>query len=182
MDELIDVLDNEGNKTGETVLKSLAHQKGIFHETVHIWYYTKNGQILLQKRGKEKKTFPLSWDVSVAGHVGAGEQIKAAAIREIEEEIGLLIKENDLQKIGIFKSIQRPSENIMDCEFHQTFIAELKVPVLQLTKQKSEVANLKLTSLLKFSEETWGLANVQKYVPHGADYYKTVIKAIRKVL
>jgi isopentenyldiphosphate isomerase len=182
MDELIDVLDNEGNKTGETVLKSLAHQKGIFHETVHIWFYTKNGQILLQQRGKKKKTFPLLWDVSVAGHVGAGEQIKAAAKREIEEEIGLLIKENDLQKIGIFKSIQKHNENLMDCEFHHTFITELKVPLLQLTKQKSEVADLKLTSLLKFSEETWGLANVQKYVTHGADYYKTVIKAIRKVL
>lgn len=182
MDELIDVLDNEGNKTGETVLKSLAHQKGIFHETVHIWFYTKNGQIILQQRGKEKKTFPRLWDVSVAGHVGAGEQIKAAAIREIEEEIGLLIKENDLQKIGIFKSIQKHNENLMDCEFHHTFITELKVSLLQLTKQKSEVADLKLTSLLKFSEETWGLANVQKYVPHGADYYKTVIKAIRKVL
>ncbi len=182
MDELIDVLDTYGNKTGETVLKSVAHQQGIFHKTIHVWFYTKNGQILLQQRGKDKKTFPLLWDVSVAGHVGAGELIEEAALREVEEEIGLSIKESDLKKIGVFKSIQKHSDDLLDYEFQHTFIAELKVSLAQLTKQKSEVADLNLTSLLKFSEETWGLAHTQKYVPHSVEYYKKVIRAIKEKL
>lgn len=182
MDELIDVLDDHGIKTGKTVLKSMAHQKGIFHQTVHIWFYTKNHQILLQQRGKEKDTFPLLFDASVAGHIAAGETIEAAALREIEEEIGITIEIAQLKKIGVFKSTQKHSETLIDCEFHHTFISELKVPFDQLKKLESEVADLKLTSLLKFSEETWGLANLNKYVPHSVDYYRTVIKAIKNEL
>lgn len=182
MDELIDVLDDHGIKTGKTVLKSMAHQKGIFHQTVHIWFYTKNHQILLQQRGKEKDTFPLLLDASVAGHIAAGETVEAAALREIEEEIGITIEIAQLKKIGVFKSTQKHSETLNDCEFHHTFISELKVPFDQLKKQESEVADLKLISLLKFSEETWGLANLKKYVPHNTEYYKTIIKAIKKEL
>lgn len=182
MDELIDVLDMDGNKTGETVLKSIAHKNGIFHQTVHIWFYTKNHQLLLQQRGKEKDTFPLLFDVSVAGHIAAGENIEAAAIREIKEEIGITIEIGQLKKIGIFKSVQKHHDTLIDCEFHHTFISELKVPLIQLKKQESEVADLKLTSLLKFSEETWGLANLKKYVPHNTQYYKTITKAIKKEL
>ncbi|MEP3384912.1 MAG: NUDIX domain-containing protein, partial [Flavobacteriaceae bacterium] len=100
MDELIDILDENGNHVGKTCLKSEAHLKGLFHPTVHIWFYTKDGGILFQKRGKDKKTFPLLWDVSVAGHIGAGEPIIEAAIREVEEEIGLKVLASDLDKIG----------------------------------------------------------------------------------
>lgn len=182
MDELIDILDADGNYTGETIMKFVAHKNGYFHPTVHIWLYTKNGKILLQQRGKNKDTFPLLWDVSVAGHIGAGEQIEAAAVREIEEEIGLTISAQELKKIGVFTSVQKHHENLIDCEFHHTYIAELKVPLESLKKQESEVEDLQLTPLLKFSEETWGLANMKKYVPHSSEYYKTVIKAIKKKL
>ncbi|QXP57908.1 NUDIX domain-containing protein [Cellulophaga sp. HaHa_2_95] len=182
MDELIDIVTDNGLKTGETVLKSVAHRDGIFHQTVHIWFYTKNHQILLQQRGKDKNTFPLLFDVSVAGHIHAGEAIETAALREIEEEIGLLVSKNDLKKIGVFKSIQNHHLELIDAEFHHTFIAELKVPLQELIKQESEVEDLQLTSLIKFSEETWGMANPKKYVPHSATYYKTVIKAIKKEL
>ena len=81
MDELIDILDSNGDFTGKTAMKSEAHKNGWFHATVHIWFYTTDGKILLQQRGKHKETHPLLWDVSVAGHVGAGEAIETSAIR-----------------------------------------------------------------------------------------------------
>ncbi len=182
MDELIDICDANKKPTGKTALKSEAHKNGWFHETVHIWFYTINGKILLQQRGKHKSVFPLLWDVSVAGHVGAGEKIEDAAIREIEEEIALHISFNNLKKIGIFKSEHKHNDSLIDREFHHTFIAMLHKPLNQLTKQKSEVEALALTPLLKFSEETWGLANLKKYVPHATEYYKNIIKAIKKEL
>tara|TARA_R110000868_G_scaffold282727_1_gene543042 strand:- start:5780 stop:6328 length:549 start_codon:yes stop_codon:yes gene_type:complete len=182
MDELIDVLDADGNYTGETILKSVAHKNGVFHPTVHIWFYTTDHKILLQQRGKDKDTYPLLWDVSVAGHIGVGEQIEEAAIREVEEEIGLKISKQDLKKIGVFKSIQKHHTNLIDCEFHHTYIVELTTPLQRLKKQESEVEDLQLIALFKFSEETWGLANIKKYVPHSSEYYKTIIKAIKKEL
>ncbi|MCG2462492.1 NUDIX domain-containing protein [Flavobacteriaceae bacterium F89] len=182
MDELVDILDNEGEFTGKTALKSEAHKNGWFHPTVHIWAYTKNGRILIQKRGADKETHPLLWDVSVAGHVGAGEKIMGAAIREVQEEIGLAITENDLEKIGVFKSIHNQGKELTDREFNHTYITELKIPLEKLQKQESEVEALALIPLFQFAEETWGMANSIKYVPHGMEYYKSVIKKIKEKL
>lgn len=181
-DEEIDILDEDGHYTGETVLKSKAHREGIFHPTTHVWMYTKDGQIVLQQRGKDKDTFPLLWSVSAAGHIGAGEDILLSAAREVNEEIGVTINTRDLEKIGIFRSVHKHNNGVTDCEYVHSFICELKVPFHQLKKQDSEVENLAIISLMQFAEETWGLANPKKYVPHSPEYFKTVIKAIRKKL
>ena len=135
--------------------------------------------VLLQQRGKDKDTHPLLWDVSVAGHIGAGEQIPLAAIREVEEEIGLTVKAGDLEKIGVFKSVHKHSEHLIDCEYHHNFICQLKAPLNALKKQESEVEALALIPLLQFAEEIWGMANISKYVPHGPEYYSAVIEAVK---
>lgn len=182
MDELVDILDVNGNFTGKTAMKSEAHRNGWFHPTVHVWFYTKKGGVLIQQRAKNKDTHPLLWDVSVAGHVEAGESVESSALREIQEEIGLTVLEHMLEKIGVFKSEHQHAEDLIDREYHHTFLCELQVPLAQLHKQESEVEKLALIPLLKFSEETWGMANLQKYVPHGPNYYKTIIKEIKKRL
>lgn len=182
MDELVDILDPEGNFTGQTAMKSKAHKHGLFHPTVHVWFYTKNAQILIQQRGRDKDTHPLLWDVSVAGHIGAGEDMEISAIREVEEEIGLQITKADLQKVGVFKSIQEHRNGLVDCEFHHAYLCELKVPLETLKKQETEVEALVLIPLIRFTEETWGMANLKKYVPHGIEYYKTIITAIKERL
>jgi 8-oxo-dGTP pyrophosphatase MutT (NUDIX family) len=124
----------------------------------------------------------LLWDVSVAGHIGAGEATTRAAVREVQEEIGLEIQESDLEKIGVFKSVRKHGESLIDCEFHHAFICELKVPLRHLVKQDSEVEDLQLIPLIRFSEEVWGLANPGKYVPHERTYYQAVIRAIKAKL
>ena len=180
MDERIAILTSDGKFTGKTTLKSHAHRMGLFHATVHIWFYTSVGNILVQQRGRNKATYPLLWDVSVAGHIGAGEAIKIAAIREVEEEIGLSITENNLKKIGVFKSVQRHRDDLVDCEFHHVFLCVLKVSIHQLKKQASEVEALKLISLLQFTEEIKLLKEHKHNVPRTTEYYKSVIKSIKK--
>lgn len=180
MDERVDILDEQGRPTGESCLKSEAHRKGLLHPTIHVWLYTPEGRILIQQRGKNKATHPLLWDVSVAGHVAAGENIIAAAIREVNEEIGVAISKADLESLGTFKAVHKISEDFIDAELHHIYLCQLKSPLSQLTKQKSEVEDLALIPLFKFAEETWGLASVGKYVPHGPTYYKTIVKEIKK--
>jgi isopentenyldiphosphate isomerase len=121
-DEFVDVLNEFGTPTGEVKLKSEVHAKGLFHPTIHVWFYTLKGDLLFQKRAFSKNTFPGLWDVSVAGHISAGEKIIDSAIREVKEEIGLTVSESDLKKVGVHKCIQKHNENLVDCEFHHIFI------------------------------------------------------------
>ncbi len=175
MDELIDIITQDGKPTGKTALKSEAHKNGWFHATVHIWLFTKDKKILLQKRAITKKVFPGLWDISVAGHVGAGEAILTAAKREIFEEIGLHIEEKNLIKIGTrIHQVSHPN-GIRDNEHHHVFIAELKTPVSKLTMQPEEVAGLKLWNL-KVLKETKNLENI--LLPRFHEYYVTVYDKI----
>ncbi|WP_159948176.1 NUDIX hydrolase [Polaribacter septentrionalilitoris] len=159
MDELIDILTPEGKPTGKTALKSEAHKNGWFHATVHIWLFTKDEKILLQKRALTKKVFPGLWDISVAGHIAAGESILSAAKREVFEEIGLELQENDLIKIGTRIHQVKHKNGIQDNEHHHVFIAELKVPVQKLIIQKEEVEDIKLFDL-SVLRDTKNLENV----------------------
>lgn len=93
-DELIDIVDENDVPTGIQKMKSLAHADGSWHRVAHIWIYNSKGEVLLQLRAPNKLLYPNKWDVSVAGHIGAGEDIIAGAQREIQEEIGVKIKNN----------------------------------------------------------------------------------------
>ena len=147
MDELIDILTPEGKPTGEIALKSEAHKKGLFHATVHIWLFTSDEKIVLQKRALSKKVFPGLWDISVAGHIAAGENVLNSAIREVKEEIGLQLQQEDLIKIGTRIHQVSHANGIQDNEHHHVFIAELKTSIEGLIIQEEEVAAIKLFDL-----------------------------------
>ncbi|MDO5971812.1 NUDIX domain-containing protein [Flavivirga aquimarina] len=183
MDEYIDIVTKEGKPTGKSELKTIIHQKGLYHNTAHIWFYTKNGEILLSQRAAKKTICPLMWDISVAGHVDTGETIKQAAVRETKEEIGLSISENDLKKIGVFECFQTYSHDIIDNEFHNTFICELKVTISQLTPQEEEVEALKLVSFANFKELIKNIGNNgNHFIPSNKSYYELVLQKIQEIV
>ncbi|GAA4975537.1 NUDIX hydrolase [Algibacter aquimarinus] len=183
MDEYIDIANKDGKLTGESELKSVIHEKGYYHHTAHIWFYTSNGEVLLSQRSANKLICPLIWDVSVAGHIDAGETVEHAAIRETKEEIGLSISENDLHKIGVFKCFQSYKSGIKDNEFHNTFIVKLQVPISQLTPQPEEVEALKLVSLQKFESLINNIKNNgNHFVPSNKSYYQFILQNIKSHL
>lgn len=175
MDELIDIITPDGKPTGEVALKSEAHKHGWFHATVHVWLYTKNHQILLQKRAASKKVFPGLWDISVAGHIAAGEEILQAAQREIFEELGINISLDKLQKIGTRIHQVKHDNGIQDNELHHVFIAELQQPLATLKIQEEEVDAVQLFELSTL-KNTINLDNV--LLPRFHDYYCFVFDKI----
>ena len=178
-DEFVDVLDEHGAPIGQVKLKSEVHAKGLFHPTIHVWFYTLKGELLLQKRALSKNTFPGLWDVSVAGHISAGEKIIDSAIREVKEEIGLIILESELKKVGVHKCIQKHNENLVDCEFHHIFICELKTPIKNLKLQKTEVDSVKLISIEDFEKMIKNKQSSKDYVLLDGKYYSIVLNAIK---
>ncbi len=106
MAEIIDIVDENGIPTGETVVREVAHEQGIRHRTSHVWLLRhREGtlQVLLQKRSPDKDSFPNQWDISSAGHIPAGDDWKESAIRELSEELGLTVDENNLIDAGLYR-------------------------------------------------------------------------------
>lgn len=181
-DEFIDIITKDGKPTGEKALKSDIHSKGFYHNTAHVWLYTIHGEILLAQRAATKSICPLLWDVSVAGHVDSGESIAYAAIREVEEEIGLVLSATDLNKIGVFECFQTYPNGITDNEFHHTFIARLNVSISELIPQKGEVEALKLVSLDAFQMLLKNIGEHNHFIPSNKSYYEFVFNSIKMSL
>ena len=182
MEEFIDIVTKDGKPTGKSAPKSEIHSEGHYHHTIHVWLYTRAGEILLSQRSASKVICPLLWDVSAAGHIDAGEAMINAAIREVREEIGLTIHEGDLEKMGRFECFQSYDNGIVDNEFHNTFISELKVDISKLKLQEDEVEAVKLVTLEEFKILIKHIGNDNHFVASNKHYYEFVLTTIEDKL
>ena len=145
MEEIFDIVDENGEPTGETVARSIAHDKGILHRTSHIWVIRKEQgrwQVLLQKRSMEKDSFPGGLDTSSAGHITAGDDPLHAARRELFEELGIDAGEDGLTPVGTFRISYEAvfrGKPFRDNEVTFVYVYDKPVDVKDLVLQKSEV-------------------------------------------
>jgi isopentenyl-diphosphate delta-isomerase len=88
MDELLDIVNDTDIVTGQE-MRSTAHQLGLQHRGVHVFLFTSDGKMLVQKRSADRATSPSMLDCSVSEHVKAGESYIDAAMRGMKEEMGV---------------------------------------------------------------------------------------------
>ncbi len=87
-DEPFDVVYENNAVIGQSTRAEI-HEKALRHRAVHMFLVNKHGAVLLQKRSMWKDRQPGKWDSSAAGHLDAGEDYDAAAVRELAEELGV---------------------------------------------------------------------------------------------
>ena len=87
-EEIFDVV-NERDEVIDRRPRTEVHRSGLRHRAVHVLVFNDRGQIFLQKRSRNKDRQPGRWDSSASGHVDSGENYDEAAVRELQEEIGL---------------------------------------------------------------------------------------------
>ena len=97
--ELIKIVDENGEFTGTIMEREKAHELNLLHWEVGVFVINEKMQALLQRRSKNKKIDPNVWSIC-GGHVNADEEPEMTAIRELREEIGLRILNNDLHIFG----------------------------------------------------------------------------------
>ena len=175
-------MTSEGKPTGEIASKSEIHKLGLYHNTAHIWIFNEKGHILLQQRSSKKTFHPLLWDVSVAGHVDSGETIRQAAVRETREEISLLISENNLKKIGIFKSFRDYKNGYIDNEFHHTYICKTDAKISDLIANPDEVESLKFVNKDEFLHILDNIGKDHHFIASNKSYYQYVFYQIQDYL
>lgn len=157
--EFFDIVNESGQPTGEIISREDAHRNGILHRTAHVWILReKDGQrqVLLQKRSREKDSYPGMFDTSSAGHIPAGDEPLPSALRELKEELGITAEEKDLLYAGNFR-IRYDEEfhqrMFRDNEFIHVFVYSKEVNRSDLTLQESEVEDAQWFDLMEVWRE-----------------------------
>lgn len=159
--ELIDVLDAHGALTGIRKSKRDVHRDGDWHRASHVWIAS-GDRVLLQRRALAKESWPGLWDISVAGHIAAGETAMEAAVRETHEEIGLAITPADLQHLGTLRYQCALRDGYTENEFHEVYLLRRSIEIASLTLEASEVAEVRWVPVHELAQ--------YELVPHEEEY------------
>ena len=89
-DEIFDVVDEHDVPVARAT-RAEVHALRLRHRAVHVLVFGTDGRVFLQQRSRLKDTSPGLWNSSCSGHLDAGEEYDAAAVRELAEEIGLVV-------------------------------------------------------------------------------------------
>src|SRR5689334_22695822 len=84
--------------------RRIIHEQRLVHRSIHVLAFDEEGKMVIQRRHRNKQTYPYYWDLSTSGHVeeedysGHPDQNLDAAYeltarREIQEELGVEPKE-----------------------------------------------------------------------------------------
>lgn len=145
MEEKFDVLNELGEFTGEIATREECHKKGLWHRAVYAFIIDEDGNILLQKRSANKKLWPNLWDVTVGGHVDAGEFGRQALIREVKEELGIEIKDDDIKYLIGSTSINVQGD-IINKHYNECYLITKNIDVTNIRIQPEEVSEVKYFS------------------------------------
>ncbi len=141
--ELIDILDEEGNKTGKTATIGQLHKEGQWHKVVGMIVYDFDKNILMQQRALKEKSDPGKWDIAGAGHINSEETEIEGIIRELKEEIGLHLREDQIKFFMSYKK-EVTKKDVNKKHLEDIFIAQIDSKKNHtFTLQKEEVEQVK---------------------------------------
>ncbi len=159
--ELWDIYDKDRRLTGRTAVRDVTPlAEGEYHLVVHVCVFSPDGKMLIQRRALERMSAPGLWDVTAGGSALAGEDALQAAMRELNEEMGLSLE------------LPPPALTIhFSCGFDDVFLVRAD-PALNLTLQKEEVCDAKWAD----KEEVLALLEEGKFVPYRKHYLELLFE------
>lgn len=148
MTEIWDLVDKDGNRLNITWSRSDHDNmpEGLYHPCVEVW--VKVGDMLLVTQRHPEKSEGLKYDVP-GGAVVSGESMTIGAVRELYEEVGILVCEEELICLGNLSGGR---------VFAASYLVKLdKLPDISL--QPTEVVGYKLVDKNEFESMVDQLTN-----------------------
>jgi isopentenyl-diphosphate delta-isomerase len=96
LDEYLVLVDESDRVVGYERKSAVHDGAGILHRAFSIFVFDDHRQVLLQKRSRHKRLWPLFWSNTCCGHPRRGETDELATVRRLREEMGI---ETPLQRV-----------------------------------------------------------------------------------
>lgn len=149
--ELIEVLDEKGQKTGQILDKEIVHQNGLWHREVAVWIFNSKGETLVQRRAASKKMNPNKLGLC-AGHVPSNEDSITAMVREISEEIGIQVTPNDIHFLITEQKDRSFPNGLVNRIFNDVYYLIIDKEINEFTIQEEELSELIWIDFLQFKK------------------------------
>ena len=162
--ELWEVLDDNGNPTGEIMKKydQKVFDRGLYHLGADVWIINSDNKILIQKRAKQKKLEPNVWAMT-GGSVILGEKSINTIVREAKEELNIDINADNLKLITKFKT-----GNV----WIDTYILRCDYDIYKMKFQEDEVSDVKWATWTEIND----LVNSGKFIKHRWEFVSKFLK------
>lgn len=150
--EYWDLYTRERQKTGELHIRGEQMPPGKYHLVVQVLLFNARGELLIQQRHKDKIGWPGLWDFSAAGSALAGDSSVDAAIREVQEELGVTLTPEELS----------PAMTLYgDCFFVDIYLVDRELEISALRLQETEVQAVRWVS----EEEILRMVETGEFIP-----------------
>lgn len=156
-EEMLDVLDENGIKTGEVLSRKEVHKRGLWHRIVVVAILNEKNEVLIQQRSDNKDKNPGMWDISVTGHLSSGQDSLMAATREISEEVsvslGYRVDIKDFRYMFSYRKEEKVNDNHYDRQFYDFFVLRKNdIQAENIKFQTSEVQAIKFVTINELNE------------------------------
>ncbi len=129
-----------------TAPKMKAHEEGLLHRAFSVFLFRED-QLLMQKRAEGKYHSALLWSNTCCSHPKPGEEVREAAIRRLNEEMG--IRTDDLKEVGSFVYRVPFSDGLIEFEYDHVLVGEYDGAFAADPKEVTDAAFLKLADVKK---------------------------------
>ncbi len=116
MSEYFWVVNKEDHVIGKET-REKCHNTKLIHRSVYIFLNNSKKGIFIQKRSMMKDLYPGYYTGSASGHVTFGETYDQAALRELEEELGIKAQLKRIGKFKCFSEIDNEISTVYLCNY-----------------------------------------------------------------
>lgn len=164
--EIWDILDENGNQTGQTMKKGEEVPKGYYHLGADVWIINSDNKILIQKRSPLKRQSPNVWAMT-GGSVIKGETSLETIERETLEELNIQLNMDNIQLVKQYKT----GEVWLD-----TYFIKQDINLEDIVIKQDEVSEVKWATY----EEIEELVKQNQFLDSRWEFVRDRIKMIKK--